>query len=719
MDQGDRNQSSMDRDGVQIGISTEPTKDVPPDKHNMVVEAEGTTSCDVSSASAAKQMIPAADKVQDKCNTILVPSDIQQQVAEPRDQFGLEEATKTKGKDLDEESTTQNFKRVASQGDLSPRHMDTGRSVGRGKKKNQRENPRKLERYRRKIGFLQAFSNVSNKIWVFVDEDHGVDLMINTKQQMTMKLTNMDTQISFIVTFVYAKCDPIERIELWDSMFYLARDMTIPWLVAGDFNVIWDEEEKFGGLPVSLNETFRFLNFWIKHPTFKDVVKDNWKVDFVGDPFYMFNQKLKRLKKALTAWSRITYGNIFQKIASLEEVVIVHEAEFERNPTAQKEEFWKQKAGMNWFQDGDRNTKFFHAQVNGRRKRLQLKRIQNAEGNWLDDTNEMADEAVRFFQNQFHEDAVPTDFRILDHVPTLVNSGQNMKLTQQPTGEEIKYAVMGLNGDSAGGRDGFTGAFFHSCWDIIGEDIMAMVQAFFTGHELPRYILHTNLVLLPKKKQVETFSYMRPISLRRSIVENILLTQEIVTDIRLRTKAEPNVVIKLDMMKDYDRLSWLFLSKVLRRMGFGERFIGLIFGVVSNNWYSMLITGQPNGFFISTRGVKQGDPLSPTLFILAAEAMSRGLNALHSNMHFCGFGLPKWSPKINHLAYADDTIIFSSSDATSLMLVMEVLTSYEAASGQLINKNKSAIYLHESAGAEVVDKVQMITGIPKQDFPFT
>nr|XP_009789135.1 PREDICTED: uncharacterized protein LOC104236814 [Nicotiana sylvestris] len=121
----------------------------------------------------------------------------------------------------------------------------------------------------------------------------------------------------------------------------------------------------------------------------------------------------------------------------------------------------------------------------------------------------------------------------------------------------------------------------------------------------------------------------------------------------------------------------------------------------------------------STRGVKQGDPLSPTLFILAAEAMSRELNALHKNLYFCDFGMPKWSPKINHLAYADDTIIFSSSDATSLQLIMEVLAAYEAAFGQLINKSKSAVYLHHSASDEVVDKVQRITGIPRQDFPFT
>ncbi|XP_075079894.1 uncharacterized protein LOC142165180 [Nicotiana tabacum] len=169
------------------------------------------------------------------------------------------------------------------------------------------------------------------------------------------------------------------------------------------------------------------------------------------------------------------------------------------------------------------------------------------------------------------------------------------------------------------------------------------------------------------------------------------------------------MVIKLDMTKAYDRFSWLFLTKVLRKIGFCERFIGLIFHLVSNNWYSVLLNGQSFGFFKSTRAVKQGDPLSTTLFILAAEALSRGLNSLHRNPYFCSFGLPKWSSKINHLVYADDTIIFSSADATSLRLIMEVLGAYEATSGQLINKSKSALYMHHSTSLEVVNKRKLLS----------
>lgn len=117
---------------------------------------------------------------------------------------------------------------------------------------------KKIERYRRKLGIMQAFANVSNKIWAFVDEDHQVEVIIDMHQQLTLKLTNMDTYRSFIVIFVYAKCTIIERIELWDSLFALARDMFIPCLIGGDFNFIWDRKEKFGGLLVSVNEVDDF-----------------------------------------------------------------------------------------------------------------------------------------------------------------------------------------------------------------------------------------------------------------------------------------------------------------------------------------------------------------------------------------------------------------------------------------------------------------------------
>ncbi|XP_059302356.1 uncharacterized protein LOC132054329 [Lycium ferocissimum] len=142
-------------------------------------------------------------------------------------------------------------------------------------------------------------------------------------------------------------------------------------------------------------KSFKFLNFWTNHHTFMEVVKENWTADFCGNPFYVFHHKLKKLKRVLVQWSRNTYGNIFQQIATIEDTIKVKELQFQNNASREnrmqlhqaqaeltrflhlKEEYWEQKAGMKWFNDGDRNTKFFHSYVRGRRNKLTLKRIQD------------------------------------------------------------------------------------------------------------------------------------------------------------------------------------------------------------------------------------------------------------------------------------------------------------------------------------------------------
>lgn len=134
----------------------------------------------------------------------------------------------------------------------------------------------------------------------------------------------------------------------------------------------------------------------------------------------------------------------------------------------------------------------------------------------------------------------------------------------------------------------------------------------------------------------------------------------------------------------------------------------MIWRLLSNNWYSVLVNGQSFGFFRSSRGVKQGDPLSPVLFIIAAEVMSRGLNNL-LNEEYRGYGMLKWSPQINHLFYADDTIHFESGDTKSIVEIMMVLSEYEKVSGQLINKSKISFYIHERTPLAI--RLKKITGI--------
>lgn len=310
-----------------------------------------------------------------------------------------------------------------------------------------------------------------------------------------------------------------------------------------------------------------------------------------------------------------------------------------------------------------------------------------------------------------------------------------------------------MSGESAPGPDGFPGLFFTTCWHIIGDDVTAAVMEFFATCTLPRSYSSTFLVMIPKKDQPETLSDFRPISLcnfaykiialifsdrlglilpylispqqgafvkGRSLIENVGLAQEIFHDLPRKVRGG-NVVIKLDMAKAYDRLEWDFLFAVLERFGFSPDWISYIRTMFTNCWFSVMLNGVVGGFFKSSRGLRQGDPLAPSLFILAEEVLSRGLYYLMSTRAIHPFHSPRGCPLISHLLFADDTVILTNGDARSLSALMKFLSSYECSSGQRVNKHKSGFIVAASTPTTRINMIHQKTGLKHQvpPIPYT
>ncbi|XP_060211737.1 uncharacterized protein LOC132639298 [Lycium barbarum] len=469
---------------------------------------------------------------------------------------------------------------------------------------------------------------------------------------------------------------------------------------------------------------FRFLNFWEEQPDFYNVVKLNWNPEVNGNIFWIFHQKLKRLSKALCEWSRTQIGDIFLKTQQLETM--------------------RQKANLRWYKEGDENTKIFHSVVKGRRKLLNIYRIK-VEDQWVEGDENIGAAAVNFYQDLFKE----VDRDIINLVPRMVSEEENNFLIEEASHEEVKRAVFDIDPNSSAGPDGFNGFFFQKTWDIVGDDLVNMVKAVIRGHQLPKFFTNTCLVLIPKSDNPQSFTDFKPISLSnvsqkivskvlndrlsriipkiisqnqsgfvkdRSIGENVLLAQEIIHNIRKPNKGG-NVIIKLDMSKAYDRLSWNFLCIVMRKMGFSEQWIMIIWNLLSNMWYSVIINGRRHGFFQSYRGVKQGDLISPSLFIIVAEVLTRLLNKLFDIPRFSGFNMQSNGPMINHLSYADDIIIFCAGKTYTIQLIIEALNKYENNSGQLINKAKCCFLMADDTPIKRRKIVAKLLKFQEKEFP--
>ncbi|KAM1778355.1 hypothetical protein ACFX12_039860 [Malus domestica] len=301
--------------------------------------------------------------------------------------------------------------------------------------------------------------------------------------------------------------------------------------------------------------------------------------------------------------------------------------------------------------------------------------------------------------------------------------------------EEIKAVVMNMGRLKAPGPDGFQWIFYHSFWENLKADVNSLIHTMLQEGVCPDTLNATHVVLIPKVPNPEMVSQFRPISLcnysykvlskvlanRLKVVlaniispsqnafvagwqihDNIGIAHEMFHFLKGRkAKTKYEWGLKIDMQKAYDRVEWDFLDAIMGIMGFCNRWRQLVMGCVSSVQFAILLNGQPGKSFVHSRGIRQGDPLSPFLFLLVGEVFSCLIQkAVHDKL-LDGVKLGASGPIISHIFFADDTLLFLKADGKNCRNLVDLINMYCDASGQQVNFQKSSVYF----GANIPERV--------------
>ena len=183
----------------------------------------------------------------------------------------------------------------------------------------------------------------------------------------------------------------------------------------------------------------------------------------------------------------------------------------------------------------------------------------------------------------------------------------------------------------------------------------------------------------------------------RLITDNVLVAFELMHFLNHETAGKEGIMAaKLDMSKAFDRVERCFLKRVMEKLGFCSKWVNLIMQCISSVSYSVIINGVAYGSIKPSKGLHQGDPLSPSLFLLCAEGLSIIIHKAVRNHSFTGIFICRSSPSVTHLFFADDIILFCKANSDECQKLKLILQMYENASVQKINTKKSLIFFSPS-----------------------
>jgi hypothetical protein len=452
-------------------------------------------------------------------------------------------------------------------------------------------------------------------------------------------------------------------------------------------------------------------------------------------------KKIKFLKKELEVCRRSAIS--LEKVAR--EGVLRFKLE---RAEEQVDVYWRQRAHVKWLEKGDKNTSFFHAACSERRKHNNIGRLRRDDGSWVEGEEEKKNFVANHFFQLFRSQGSHDTDRLLSKVDTKVTGAMNELLMKEYTVQELRAALEGIGDLKAPGPDGMPAIFYKKFWEIVGEKVPHEVLQVLRGGPMPPGWNETTIVLIPKVPNPDQVKDLRPISLcnvlykivskvlsnrlkqvlpevispsqsafvpGRLISDNILIAYEMTHYMQKKKKRKEGcAAIKLDMIKAYDRVEWSFLQAMMLKLGFSQGWVELVMRCVTSVSYKIRVNGQMTEAFQPERGLRQGDPLSPYLFLLCAEGFSALLEKAELEGELKGIKICHGAPSVSHLLLPDDSLILCRADGNGAQRLQSILQIYEECSGQVINKEKSAVLFSPNTTAVKRGEVMQALDIQRE-----
>lgn len=495
----------------------------------------------------------------------------------------------------------------------------------------------------------------------------------------------------------------------------------------------------------TIKRPFRFFNFLLQNNEFLPMIAEKWfSINVTGSAMLRVSKKLKQLKKHIRDFSRLNYSGIELRTKEAHEVLLnaqsmtladpsVANAEWELTcarkwqALAKAEEgFHLQRASVTCLGLGDANSTYYHRLTSVRRSANHIHYLFDSDGTRIEDQAEIEEHCVDYFSNLLGGPVSQQQFEQSD-LDLLYDFSCSEEETagfcKDFTALEVQEAFFSLPRNKASGPDGYTAEFYKSAWSIIGPEVTQAVLEFFYSGNLLKQWNATTMVLIPKITNASSTADFRPISCLntvykviskllasrlkmilpqvisqsqsafmpgRLLAENVLLATDLVQGYNT-ANSSPRAMLKVDLRKAFDTIRWDFIIDSLKALSIPLKFIRWVYQCISTASFTISVNGSSSGHFGSTNGIRQGDPISPYIFVLAMEALSRLLlSRFESGM--IGYHPMTSDLKLSHLMFADDVMIFFDGNPNSLHGISDCLDDFGCWSGLNLNRTKTEVF---------------------------